>query len=117
MRHLWMWSFSIMLMGAFTEYLMAGVLAVSLLVAPPAARAEEPQVTCAPGITAERRHCPAILAQVDAMRAALTNAPPDYPIMYVMDHCIRGLSTSIPGYDYNTYMNSCGHIRLVLLGR
>lgn len=95
--------------------LVAFGVMLGMILAPSPARAEA-QVKCAPGLTAAPRHCTAILAQADAMRAVLTNAPPDYPMMQVMLSCIRGLSEQLPGYDYNTYMNSCGHIRIAVTG-
>ncbi|WP_425907153.1 hypothetical protein [Nitrobacter sp. TKz-YC02] len=98
-----------------TNCLAAAVLAVSLMFAP-AARAEEAQVECAKGIRAERRHCDAVLAEFDAMRDVLANAPPTYPVMQVMIHCVKGLAASIPGYDYNIYLKTCGRILLVLQG-
>jgi hypothetical protein len=102
-----------MLMEAFTGYLMAAVLAVSLLFAP-AARAQDAQIRCSIGtmapFMAPRHNCEMLTIQADAMREVLKNAPPDLPVIPIITSCIRGLNANLPGYDYNTYFNTCSQI-------
>jgi hypothetical protein len=88
--------------------ILIAALVLSLLFAP-AARAE-PQVKCMEGITAARSHCDALVAQADALREVLANAPAGYPVIPIMDSCMRGLSANLPGYDYNTYFNTCSQL-------
>ncbi len=98
-----------------TNCLAAAVLAVLLMFAPVPALAGA-LVECGKGVRAEPQHCAAIRAEVDEMADVLANAPPTYPMIQVMVHCVKRLSVSIPGYEYNTYLNTCGYIRLVLTG-
>lgn len=64
----------------------------------------------APPITVTRHRCDMLTIQADAMRDILTNAPADYPMIPIMNSCIKGLTANLPGYDYNTYFNTCGWI-------
>jgi len=93
-----------------TNCLAAGVLAVSLMFAP-VARAEESQVKCKIGtlapFNAPHRNCTMLTIQADAVREVLKNAPSDYPLSNIVESCIGGLRSNLPGYDHPTYVKTC----------